>query len=548
MSGAGPTLDSLRPGRRPDFAGLDDALTTAFVSGSGIRANELLPESSCDTKEIRLVSERSVLCGILDRLHRFERLSRYLGWSATLLDDALIWLGGALDDDTLDAIGVLTQARLDVEPATVIAFFHDPGTTERPCLVAGKKHKSSFEELFGNSGTQLRWPTTASDPSLAGDTVVSLVSALVGEGPDEVRFVLAQGYANSAGEQLTDPASILASVDPHAALRRAASATYRVTRLASGIGLSLSDLVHVIETFEVDPFPWEGHSIDPTTQLLHAVRLLSLAEDPGAWHLDPIDVRYVVTLDATAARLQGLDPHVVGQTWLQLLAAIAERQSKRKAESQTGRALLRQRLTELLKPRISCYGSLASMLESTLARLVELLSWQALFPDLVERAHGLLPSSVPASSYLSVESPSEQPWEILVGFLATSIETDFAAEDIGGIDGDTAPAPEEDQALALSKSTLASRRMWPLNRISSMPSNKCSVHPMSSTGARLPYPLKRCSRRSVLAWRGRRCLSWRRAMSALRWRKLQVVTQRGWTLTLQTVGRPIDNRRDAPRR
>jgi len=425
INGAGPTLESLRRVGDLDFAGLDAALTTHFVSGDGERAYELVPESSCDTEEIRLVAERSILCGILDRLHRFERLRRNLGWSATLLDDVLQWLGGTLDDAALNAIGVLKflEARLNIASPTIVAFFHDPSPVKRARLLSGKQHKSSFEELLGEPGTEFPLPVT-SDPVLGADVTVSIVSALTGEGPDEVRFVLAQGYANAGGEALEDPASILSSADPRAALRRAAVATYRVARFARAIGFSLPDLVHVLTTFEVDPFPWDGNVIDAGKQLLHAVHLLALAEEARTWHLDPVDVRYVATFNAAIHRSQGLDPHVVGQIWLELLGALAEAGNKRKTESRTGRELLHHLLGELLKP--ASWDALTSGLSSTLARIGELLSWQALVPDLFEQASRLLPSDISSSAFPSVEAPAESPWAVLAGFLAGLIEREFA--------------------------------------------------------------------------------------------------------------------------
>ncbi len=430
VSGFGPTLDDLRQAGDLDFATLDAALTTSYVSGTDDRGYELLPEPSCDTKKIRLVAKRDILCGILDRLHRFERLRRHLGWSATLLDDALRWLGGKIDEDTLNALGILKflEAKLKLAPEPVVALFHDPDATERFRLIGGEKHKSSFEELFGTSGTQLSLPNFSDDPSLVADTLVSLISALVGEGPDEVRYVLAQGYADTDAEKLADPANILKSADPRAALRRATSATYRATRFARSLGLSLFDLVHLIETFESDPFPWANNPITPAAQLSRAVRLVTLAGDVDGWHIDPIDVRYVTTFHAATTRSQGLDARLVGQTWLELLATVAEAHGKHKTESNAGRVLLRQILNELLRPAAPD-GSLTSVLESTLARLVHLLSWQALLPDLIDQAKSLLPSSVPPSAYLSMEAPSRPPWDVLTGFLAELIEGDFSAED-----------------------------------------------------------------------------------------------------------------------
>lgn len=431
VSGIGPTLDQLRQVGDFDFSKLEASLTTAFVSGGSERSYELLPENSCDTREIRIAAERGIVCGILDRLHRFERLRRHLDWPATILDDALKWLGGELNEESLNALGILKflEAKLELTPVRLIALFHNLDTTKRAHLFAETNYKSSFEELFGNSWSRFTLPNNG-DLKLATDSVVSLVSNMVGEGPDEVRFVLSEGYANSTVEDLTDPANVLASAEPSAALRIAALATYRVARFARSLGLNLTDLIHLIRTFGIDPFLWEGNQISPRSQLFYAVQLISIVEESRDWHLDPIDIRYITTADAVAFRSQGLDPNIIGKTWLELLVTIGEKNSKRNAISTSGRVLLRQRLAELFQPA-SPEGPRATSLDITLNHIVNLLSWQYFFPDTLELVQGLLPSEIPESSYLTTETPEEDPWDPLYGFLAKLLETDYTDEDIG---------------------------------------------------------------------------------------------------------------------
>ncbi len=432
VDGSGPTLDSLRVAGELNFSALDAALTSVFVSGEGERTYELLPAFSCDASDVRLVGAKKELCRILDRLHRFERLRRHLGWPVHVLDGALDWLGGELGDEVLVALGALKflEAKLDVSPQQVLALFHDPSATRRTSLVAGKTHESSFSKLFGDAGTQL---PLSDDPEAA----ISLISGLSGEEPSAVRFVLEQGYADSVDEELSGSANIFAFADPHATIRRAATATCRATRLARAVRLPAADLVHLIKTFDADPFPWPGNAVPPQTRILNAVRLLSLADESRSWHLDPVDVRYVATTDRSIERSRGLDAEVVGQTWLALLAAVAERQSKHETESLSGRALLRQALNELLRPA-SPDGATATALESTVSRLMDLLSWHALFPELLDHAVALLPASIPATEYPVPEEAADGLWDPIAGQLAGWIEAGFpdARADVPAADDD----------------------------------------------------------------------------------------------------------------
>ncbi|HSG21387.1 MAG TPA: neuraminidase-like domain-containing protein, partial [Azonexus sp.] len=106
---------------------LEEALKTAFVAGYEW-GMQLSGREQCKTSAMRLPAEGQVLEEILDRLHRFTRLrAKFLGWSITQLNEAIVLCGGSETPSTTDAeragllIKLTTLARLHDEFGLALA-------------------------------------------------------------------------------------------------------------------------------------------------------------------------------------------------------------------------------------------------------------------------------------------------------------------------------------------------------------------------------------------------------------------------------------------
>src|SRR5690606_35753052 len=115
-----------------DYETLEAVLDAWFVRGEDSEDNQLRfhPDDPCQADEngLWLMATSKYLTGLLDRVHRFERLRRHLGWSVSALDEALRWLDGPLDVQRLEQIGLLRflELKLDIAPERVLALLRNP--------------------------------------------------------------------------------------------------------------------------------------------------------------------------------------------------------------------------------------------------------------------------------------------------------------------------------------------------------------------------------------------------------------------------------------
>jgi len=109
---------------RLSFEELQAVLATRFVLG-GVDPLRITPLSTCKPSEMKVAS---LTTGHLDRIHRFVRLQRRLGWSALDLDAALQIAGGALGYPTLQKLAGLVQLHelLGLPVAKVVAWWSRP--------------------------------------------------------------------------------------------------------------------------------------------------------------------------------------------------------------------------------------------------------------------------------------------------------------------------------------------------------------------------------------------------------------------------------------
>jgi hypothetical protein len=409
VAGTGPSAAALERASGLDYPGLEAVLDTRFVRGTGLQATEtvtLEPPESCDLETLHLTGDRAALCAVLDRMHRFERLRRHLGWASHQLDEALRWAGPGLNQQTLEHIGILRflELRLDVSPDTLLALFRDPDPLPPATLRPGRL-ASPFETLFGPVTFALPDPSGygVSDAELS-DLVAAQIEQRVGEGPDVVSLALTQGFAGD----LTSAAAIVSSPDPQAACRRAVAAVYRVATWAALLHLSPEELVHLLELNGLQPIPRHGTTVDPATRLRDAVAFVDLAARARHWPVDISEARYIVTGAPDAARTYAPTASDLGLELLKLHNELATTQATEQARPADALAALRAELTELFKNARTEKPATGQAAELIADRLASLLEWSIFLPELEAEAKHLLP----AATTDGWDTPTYQPAEL----------------------------------------------------------------------------------------------------------------------------------------
>jgi hypothetical protein len=119
-----------------EFDELSETLATAFVSG-GQPALQFTPPGTCAPSMLRLAG---LTVGHLDRISRFVRLRRRLGWTTRDLDEA-IPVGAPLDDTLLQRLANLIRLHelLDLPVRTIVDWWRGPdsGDAQRRGLMRG---------------------------------------------------------------------------------------------------------------------------------------------------------------------------------------------------------------------------------------------------------------------------------------------------------------------------------------------------------------------------------------------------------------------------
>ncbi|MFI0481125.1 hypothetical protein [Actinomadura sp. 9N215] len=247
------------------YSELVEVLDTRFVNpGGAIQIVSDDPDHPCDTN---LMSLRGLDFYALDRLHRFVRLQRALaggepGRSAVELDRVLM---ASNNQGRLDAAGLRSvlavrrlAARLDLAADEVLAFYgplptHRYATATEPPL---------YDRLFLDPSVVTLPPGQASPFELnAARTELRVVGSLV----DPAVTAALLGILEVTDAELAALVTGRRSVTPNRLLNLAnLSALFRTVRLARALGLSIEDLLRLIELyggggpFPVPPEAWYG--------------------------------------------------------------------------------------------------------------------------------------------------------------------------------------------------------------------------------------------------------------------------------------------------
>jgi hypothetical protein len=232
-----------------EYRELAQLLNTNFVNGGGAVSISPEPPDSCDvaTMTISGLSQDT-----LDRVHRFVRLQRHLGWDPYELDDAIANLQAdtpaglpRLNDLLLRQLAAVTAAasRYSLSVAEAVALLAPIATRDVPTLPGDARRYSLYHDLFENL-TILNPP----DPAFALDAQANLIAASTTPPPTLAEhrpalvaaLELADADLELAIASLTDGLLTLPNL----------STLYRSTRLARALGVTIRELLTLLAIVE----------------------------------------------------------------------------------------------------------------------------------------------------------------------------------------------------------------------------------------------------------------------------------------------------------
>ena len=233
------------------YAELTELLATRFVNPGGAVTVLADSNSPYDTTKMTLPG---LDVGTLDRLHRFTRLRRVLGWSAADLDRAIAGSNnqGRLDRTTLRAIGAVRHlaSRLDLTLDRVLAF-HNPLDTYR---YQADEQAPLYDRLFLDPAV-VSLPTGTPSPfALRADrTELAVLGSLTTPVVTGALLAVLQVGDQDLAALVTGPRSVV----PDRGLNLANLSTLvRTVTLANALTLSIPDLLRLIELAGAGgPFP-----------------------------------------------------------------------------------------------------------------------------------------------------------------------------------------------------------------------------------------------------------------------------------------------------
>ncbi|MFI6996946.1 neuraminidase-like domain-containing protein [Nocardia sp. NPDC050175] len=234
------------------YAELTELLDTRFINPDGvifIKADDA--KFPYDTTRMTLVGLDPAA---LDRLHRFVRLRRALGWSAQLLDRAIIGANsqGGLDRATLRTIAAVRTiaARLDLSIEQVLTFYN----TIDAHVYRTESEAPLYDRLFLDPAVVTTQPGTPNPFALRADrSELAALGSLTAPAVTAALLAVLQVTDEDLAALTTGPRA----VTPNRILDLAnLSALVRTVTLAQALSLSIPELLRLIELYGGGgPFP-----------------------------------------------------------------------------------------------------------------------------------------------------------------------------------------------------------------------------------------------------------------------------------------------------
>jgi hypothetical protein len=239
---------------RLDLGELQDVLQTQFVQGSPAVPVTIEPPTECAPSKLTL---RGVTAAHLDRIHRFVRLWRALGWTANELDLALAAVQPGAQDgaELLPRLAHLARMRqtlgLDVE--VLAAWWGGLGTpvTTAYTRPGQPEIRPLYDRLFGNPlagnppDSSFRLTPDRSELAVPGGTIsgkAAQVCAALGLRQDELQALLAA------------PAAPPGPAVPDSLTLGNLSRLHAIVTLSKALGLAVADYPTARRLTGIDPF------------------------------------------------------------------------------------------------------------------------------------------------------------------------------------------------------------------------------------------------------------------------------------------------------
>jgi hypothetical protein len=235
-----------------DYQDLARLLNTIFVNGEGTVKIVAEPPGSCDVARMKL---EGLTQDALERIHRFVRLWRCLGWSPYDLDNAIASLQsttatglGQLDDQLLRQLACVSDAmrRYSLSVPSAVALFAPTSsavtiaTREIPTLPGDEERYSRYHDLFENL-TVLNPPDGAFALNAQGTEIAAAAGTLAEHAPALLAAMqISETDLTLAIEKLTDGKLTLANL----------SSLYRHVELATALGVTIAELIELLAIAE----------------------------------------------------------------------------------------------------------------------------------------------------------------------------------------------------------------------------------------------------------------------------------------------------------
>jgi hypothetical protein len=284
------------------FAELEAVLATGFINPArdvSIRAKTGEPVDTCDPTKLEI---DQLTTSVLDRMHRFVRLQRVLGWSASDLDRAIAALATSPAELTNDLLVRLDQlqvirARLRLPVQRALALWSAIDTTEPDSL---------YQQLFFNpvayrpQDEVFRLRDDRNELVHADELIVDHAAVL------QTAFRL-------------DADSLALLVQPADRLTLAnLSRIYRHALLARGLSITVADLLSAIALTHLSPFdPGKPDEALRFITVVAAIRAAGFSiqqldyllrhQAPAASSFAPVEADQLQTLDALRTQLTGAE-------------------------------------------------------------------------------------------------------------------------------------------------------------------------------------------------------------------------------------------------
>lgn len=287
----GRSLDSLRTVRtlldtaRISFLELRQLLDTRFINGDGALTIDYVvgegedAQFTCDLAETRI---EALTTGHLNRIERFTRLRRKLGWSVYELDMVLAALGGALDAPTLVNLSFVKALHEQLETdLPVIASWIADLDTRSYLGDDDDQHPSYYASLFLNRTVGSADELAPFDPAALGgasidDHEAAILAAL--------QIITAEELALIRERRLADDALSLANL----------SEMHRVATLKRALKISVRELLDLLDLTGLNPF--DGAS------LYDALRVIDLLETIDAAGFSLAELMYLLRHEFVGSR------------------------------------------------------------------------------------------------------------------------------------------------------------------------------------------------------------------------------------------------------